>query len=145
MDGIKGSEHKAVRHRNWSRNRPLGPVRRVVGISAVLFFGLCCSPIPTLAILWREERLQIGCFHMEKYSFNKETEIFINVTMHMYLCIYVAKSQFKILLIQICLSCICSVPGAQLSFTLEPDIGLCNTHDDVHVSHHCRCHVKCTD
>ena len=29
-----------------------------------------------------------------------------------------------------CLPCICCVSCAQLSFTLEPDHGLCNTHDE---------------
>ena len=29
-----------------------------------------------------------------------------------------------------CLPCICSVSCAQLSFTLEPDNGLCDTHDE---------------
>ena len=29
-----------------------------------------------------------------------------------------------------CLPCICSVSCAQLSFALEPDIGLCNAHDE---------------
>ena len=38
-----------------------------------------------------------------------------------------------------------AVSCSQFSFTLEPSNGLCNTRDDVHVSHHCRCHVKCTD
>ena len=38
-----------------------------------------------------------------------------------------------------CLPCFCSVSCAQLSFTLEPDDGLCAHVDelDVHTSHHC--------
>ena len=38
-----------------------------------------------------------------------------------------------------CLPCICSVSCAQLSFTLEPDNGLCNTHDE------CACESSLSD